>query len=427
MKPVALRSTTSVVLAFLAISACTLSPKPSAPERPLEERGGLVPARGIVPLDDERPIPVRVRVGDAVYGFFVFVGPRLAAWAAREGAKLDVENGTIVRPGHPPLPLANARDFARRMSGPQNAWLFSTELDLWVPLDGSGEKEIIHDEDVPSIEPGLPWHALRLELDAEEEGIELDVNVGGAYWRYVMNDPDEHGPVRFTFDPPTNRFTRSTRLERVREATLEALRSIPVREVLLENMHGLTIEPGPLLSRGEARAYFEEVLTIEGMPWEVIDDGCGERAMIVSAHLASRGVHSVKVFVVGELSLSREPNPVEWSFHVAPAVFVEHRGQVEMVVYDPAVKRRPLLLREWLGMFVKGPVVVDVVPWYQRNAIEWGGFEREADADENVARAREALEEVVAEWHQVKAARALEEAAAERAQVSGGPRPALSY
>lgn len=427
MKPVALRSTTSLVLAFALFSACTISPKASAPERPLEERGGLTPARGLVSLDDARAIPVRFRVADAVYAFFVFPGPRLAAWAKRVGAKLDVENGAIVRPGLPPVPLANARDLARRMSGPQNAWLFSTELDLWVPLGGIQERELIRDEDVAVLAPGLPWYAVRLELDEEETGIDIDVDVGGAYWRYVMREPDDHGPVRLTFDAPTNRFTRSSRLERVREATLASLSSLPVREVLLENLHGLSLEPGRLLSRREARALFDEVQRLEGVPWEVVSDGCGERAMIAAAYLTSRGVRPVKVFAVGDLRLDLEPVPIEWSFHVAPAVFVEHEGVIEVLIFDPAVERRPLLLTEWLGRFVKGPVVIDVVPWFQRNAIEWGGFEREADAADKVVRAREALEEVVAEWHQEKAARALEEAAAERAQISGGQRPALSY
>src|SRR5690606_16079240 len=104
-----------------------------------------------------------------------------------------------VRPGAPAIPLANARDLSRRMSGPQNAWAFSEELDLWAPLEGGTSVEHIADEDVAELEPGLPWHAVRLELDEEGEGIDIDVDVGGAYWRYVMNEPDEDGPVRFTF------------------------------------------------------------------------------------------------------------------------------------------------------------------------------------------------------------------------------------
>lgn len=429
MKAVASRSPASPLLALLLVglSACVLPPRSAPPERPLEERAGLVPARGLVSLDEESVIPVRFRVGDAVYAFFVIPGPRLAAWAAREGARLDVDNGAIVRPGLTPIRLANARDLARRMSGPQNAWLFSAELDLWVPLEGSHEPEPIQDDDVATLEPGLPWHAVRLELDEAEEGIDIEVDVGGAYWRYVMNEPDERGPVRFTFEARADHLAPSPKLQRIREATLSTLAELPAGAVLLENMHGLALDPGPLLRPREARALFDDVRRLDDVRWDVADDGCGERAMIAAAHMAARGVRPVKVFVVGDLELTRPDGVLEWSFHVAPAVFVEDAGDVEVVVFDPAIEGAPLPLVEWLGRFVTGPVVVDVLPWFQRNAIEWGGFEREADVADNVVRAREALEEVIHEWHQEKSARALEEAAAERAQASGGQRPALSF
>lgn len=428
MRAVAFRSSASPLLALLlvALSACMLPPRSAPPERPLEERAGLSPARGLVPLEEESAIPVRFRVGDAVYAFFVLPGPRLAAWATREGARLDVANGAIVRPGRPPIPLSNARDLARRMSGPQNAWLFSAALDLWVPFDGPHEIDPIDDDEVAELEPGLPWHAVRLELDDAEEGIEIDVDVGGAYWRYLMRAPDERGPVRFTFEARGDHLARSPKLQRIRDATLAALTELPAGAVLLENMHGLTLDPGPLLRPKEARALFADVKRLEGVRWDIADDGCGERAMIAAAHMAARGVRPIKVFVVGDLELARGEGNIEWSFHVAPAVFVEDGGALDVVIFDPAVDPEPLLLVDWLGRFVAGPVVVDVLPWFQRNAVEWGGFEREADVADNVVRAREALEEVVHEWHQQRAARALEDAAVERAQASGGQRPALS-
>ncbi len=413
--------------ALLALSACAVPPRSLTPERPLEERAGQNPARGLVALTGEDAIPVRFRVGDAVYAFFVFPGPRLAAWAKDTGAKLDVGNGAIVRPGAAPVLLANARDLNRRMTGPQNAWAFSEQLDLWAPLDGGATLEHMTDEEVAELEPGLPWHAVRLELDEQGEGIDIDVEVGGAYWRYVMNQPDDDGPVRFSFEAKPQLLRRSAKLDRVRDATLLALDELPAGTVLLENMHGLSVDPGPLLSPAAAQRLFDEVKHLEGVPWEVTDDGCGERAMIAAAHMAERGVRSVKVFVVGDLVLPGDDRNVEWSFHVAPAVFVSGGDGVEVVVLDPAISRAPLPLGDWLARFVSGPVVVDVLPWFQRNAVEWGGFEREADAADNVARAREALVEVVAEWHHEKAQRALEDAAAERAQASGGQRPALAH
>lgn len=434
MMPVAVRSSRSVGLsrllasaaALMLLGACAMPPRSTTPERPLEERAGLRPARGLVPLEDGRFIPVRFRVADAVYSFFVVAGPRLAAWAAAEGAQLDVDNGTIVRPTSPPIVLANARDLSRRMSGPQNAWVFSAFLDLWAPLEGASEVERLGEEDIRELEPGLPWHTLRLELDEAGEGIDIDVDVGGAYWRYLLNEADETGPVRFGFEARPDLLVRSPKLERIRDATLLALNELPAGDVLLENMQGLTIDPGPLLRLREAEALFDEVVLLEDVPWQVIDDGCGERAMIAAAHMASRGIRPVKIFVVGDLVLPGDERSVEWSFHVAPAVFVERQRRLEVLVFDPALAGQPLPLSRWLGRFVNGPIVVDVLPWFQRNAIEWGGFEREEDADDNVIRAREALLEVVAEWRQQKAARALEDAAAEPAQRSGGQRPALS-
>lgn len=429
MTAVAFRFSRSVWVscALLALASCAMPPRATTPERPLEERAGVTPARGLVALDDGERVPVRFRVGDAVYAFFVVPGPRLSAWAAREGAKLDVNNGAIVRAGQRPIFLANARELSRLMSGPQNAWLFSEQLDLWAPLDGSVVREPIPTEDVALLEPGLPWHAIHLELDAEEEGIDIDVNVGGAYWRYLMGEEDDGLPMHFRFEARPELKVRSPRLERIRDATLLALNELPAGEVLLENMHGLSLDPGRSLKPDDAAALFDDVARLKDVPWHIVEDGCGERAMIASAHLAKKGVRSVKIFVVGDLVLPGETQSVEWSFHVAPAVFVEGDSGVEVVVFDPALARRPLPLIEWLARFVEGPIVVDVLPWFQRNAVEWGGFEREADVQKTLARAREGLDEVIAEWHQEQAAKALAEAFAERAQSSGGQRPSLSF
>ncbi|MFZ9888035.1 MAG: protein-glutamine glutaminase family protein, partial [Myxococcota bacterium] len=202
---------------------------------------------------------------------------------------------------------------------------------------------------------------------------------------------------------------------------------LPPERLLLENLHGLNLDLGPPLTATTAAHWFDEIARLPDVPWELIDDGCGERAMIASMHLARHGVRSLKVFVVGDLMVPSATEPVEWSFHVAPAVMVEERGRWEMRIFDPALAKHPLSLSAWLSRFVSGPIVVDVLPWFQRNAVEWGGFEREEDAESHLANAREALEEVVAEWHQERATRALEEAAAMRSEKVGGERPILSY
>lgn len=407
---------------------CSLPSRPKPTEHRLEEQAGMSVARGLVPLTTEKPIPVRLHISDAIYAFYVVPGPRLAAWAAQQGAQLDVERGAIVRPGAPPVLLANARDLSRLLPGPQNAWLFSTSLDTWVPLHADEIAPTpIPRESIAELEPGLPWHTLRLELDEDSAGVEVDVNVGGAYWRYLTHDLDNTGQVRFLFEASPAALGNDGRRARGREAVLRTLAALPREQLLLENLHGLNLDLGPPLSPSLAARWFEEIARLREVPWELIDDGCGERAMIASMHLARRGVRSLKVFVVGDLRVPAATEPVEWSFHVAPGVMVEERGRVELRIFDPSLAKQPLSLPDWLSRFVNGPIVVDVLPWYQRNAVEWGGFEREEDAETHLSNAREALEEVVAEWHQERATRALEEAAAVRSEKVGGERPIVSY
>ncbi|MFZ9887287.1 MAG: hypothetical protein ACO3JL_07275, partial [Myxococcota bacterium] len=215
-------------LVFGSGPACSLPSRPQPTEHHLEERAGMPAARGLVPLTADKPVPVRLHISDAIYAFYVLPGPRLAAWASQNGAQLDVERGAIVRPGAPPIVLANARDLARLLPGPQNAWLFSASLDTWVPLNADLVSPTpIPRESIADLEPGLPWHTLRLELDEDGAGVLVDVNVGGAYWRYLTNDLDSTGPVRFLFDASPSAIGSDDRRARMREAVLRTLAALP--------------------------------------------------------------------------------------------------------------------------------------------------------------------------------------------------------
>jgi hypothetical protein len=301
---------------------------------------------------------------------------------------------------------------------------------LWLPLDPRDDLEVV-DLALEELAPGFPWHALKVELDEEGEGIELELQIGEALWRHLAGPDEEGRAISFVFEAGGGLDQAAEKRALLETAALGALAAAPDLEILLENMHGLKVDPGGFVKAKHLAALFEGVRSLEGVPWNLLEDGCGERAMIAGAWLRSQEVRPVKVFVVGELELvndERSDRTVEWGFHVAPGVFVQDRtGHLELRILDPAIADRPLTVAGWLGRFAKGPVVIDVLPWFQRNAVEWGGFERAEDVSEALEEAWQALEEVVEELRREQSARSLEQLQAERAQVTGGQRPALSY
>lgn len=418
--------TVGLLCALVALSTTCVAPPPRS--APKEERpaAGVEPAAGQVALEDGRHVPVRLELQDAVYSFFVLAGPRLAAWAEHEGALLDVERAALVREGLPPVYLSNVRGLSALPPGRHNGWLFSESLDLWVPLDDEAVAE--HEEStLDEVGPGFPWHVLKLELDEDGAGIELDMQVGEAFWRHLAGAEDDERPISLTFQSDKTLLHRPDRRARLERAALHALAETPGLQILLENMHGLKVDPGDFVRARELPRLFEGLRTLHGVPWNLVEDGCGERAMIAGAWLRTQGVKAVKVFVVGELELRGPVRRVEWGFHVAPGVFVDDgRGELQLRILDPALAGTPLSLAAWLSRFAKGAIVIDVLPWFQRNAVEWGGFEREADVHRNLERAWESLDEVIDELRQDQSSRALEELRAQRAQSAGGQRPALS-
>ncbi len=108
------------------------------------------------------------------------------------------------------------------------------------------------------------------------------------------------------------------------------------------------------LSLGQARYVFQTMAGQRDIAYRFVTDGCFARAHLMSLRMQRMGIQPVKVWsfphqgrrIRVSTALARR-GFVEWTYHVAPAVFVRVNGRTELRVIDPSLFRQPVTVAEW--------------------------------------------------------------------------------
>ena len=102
------------------------------------------------------------------------------------------------------------------------------------------------------------------------------------------------------------------------------------------------------ISMSRATELFNKAVKMEDIPWEYTQEGCFARAHLMARRFEAEGVQVDKVWLKGALYLADSDPVVEWSFHVAPIVYVkDEKGKVQKMVIDPSIFSKPVTVEEW--------------------------------------------------------------------------------
>lgn len=119
-----------------------------------------------------------------------------------------------------------------------------------------------------------------------------------------------------------------------------------------------------VLTRSDVDELFSRFVKNSLIPWEIVHDGCYERAYLMITQAKLKNVHMGKIVVqslnpkvsVLEVKASELPNPVgvestdpslpwilRWQYHVAPYLFVKNEsGQIKRFILDPSLFTIPV-------------------------------------------------------------------------------------
>jgi hypothetical protein len=92
------------------------------------------------------------------------------------------------------------------------------------------------------------------------------------------------------------------------------------------------------------------------IPFKYPEGGCNSKAHEMSRLLEKFGIITGKAFIEGKLRVETLNGPkgyVEWGYHVAPFLYVEKQGRLEIYVLDPSIFNKAVPLKEWQKIQVK--------------------------------------------------------------------------
>ena len=117
---------------------------------------------------------------------------------------------------------------------------------------------------------------------------------------------------------------------------------------------------GKTITMQNARELFNEALQMEEIIWSNTLEACNARAHLMSRKFESLGVYVDKVWPSGSILIKEGADFFEWSFHVAPVVYVKSaKGKIVKIVIDPSLFDEPVLLDKW----------VDKLNFYQHDVV----------------------------------------------------------
>lgn len=106
-----------------------------------------------------------------------------------------------------------------------------------------------------------------------------------------------------------------------------------------------------ILTANEAKKLFQDFRTMEEVPFNYPVEGCFARATAMARLAEKKNIITAKVFAEGRLIAktgSKRFDPVEWSWHVAPVLYVDSGKGPVLTVFDPSLFDRPVSMPEFL-------------------------------------------------------------------------------
>jgi len=115
--------------------------------------------------------------------------------------------------------------------------------------------------------------------------------------------------------------------------------------------------PKKTISMDEAVSLFNEQKDRSDIAWNHLEDGCYARAHLMTRAFDKLKISTDKIWVRGDLE-KRLPNGevVKWDFHVAPIVYVKHKGKTVKMVIDPSISNKPVTVDQWLKEFDRNTI-----------------------------------------------------------------------
>ena len=115
--------------------------------------------------------------------------------------------------------------------------------------------------------------------------------------------------------------------------------------------------PRKTISMKQAMRLFKQQKRRSDIAWNHIEDGCYARAHLMTRAFDKQKISTDKIWVRGDLE-KRLPNGevVKWDFHVAPIVYVRHKGKAVKMVIDPSISKKPVTVDKWLKEFDRNTI-----------------------------------------------------------------------
>lgn len=105
-----------------------------------------------------------------------------------------------------------------------------------------------------------------------------------------------------------------------------------------------------LISEDELKKIYHEIQHDPEYVFEVPEEGCWARSLLIAKSLEKRGIRTAKVFAEGPFWVPSKDETTpdrRWAYHVAPVVAVQTTQGVEYIVLDPSTFDKPVTTKTW--------------------------------------------------------------------------------
>ncbi|HWU44995.1 MAG TPA: protein-glutamine glutaminase family protein [Bdellovibrio sp.] len=114
--------------------------------------------------------------------------------------------------------------------------------------------------------------------------------------------------------------------------------------------------PVTIISRQKSVELFEEFRSHHEIPFDYPVEGCYSRATAMVRIAESQHIEMGKVFIQGELSVKTKSlnfGTVDWTYHVAPVLYVKDGASTKLMVFDPSLFDKPVTVDLWKNEMLK--------------------------------------------------------------------------
>lgn len=107
-----------------------------------------------------------------------------------------------------------------------------------------------------------------------------------------------------------------------------------------------------VLTLAQAQQLWNEFKALDYITYEYATDGCYARATALALYAEKKGYDMAKLFVEGRLIAKLDNNPYKdlamWDWHVAPVLYIQNEGKLDLYVFDPSLFDKPALVDDWI-------------------------------------------------------------------------------